>query len=88
MKHIINLVFAGVLACCAQAVHADDGAARGARESMESSEPYLNMAALAAAVERHGFVVAAPKPRESESLLEILGLAGRAPFPSRGGPLD
>ena len=87
MKYLANLLIAGVLACSAQAAHPDEGSPRGTPQHPESSEPYLNFAALTAAVERHGFV-AAPRRRESESLLEILGLAGRGPYPSRGGPLD
>ena len=88
MTAIAHMLVAGVVAFGAQAARAQDAPGRTAASPVESSEPYMNIAALEAAVERHGFVSNAPGKRESESLLEILGLAGRGPYPSRGGPLD
>ena len=88
MKRIAHMLVAGVVAFGAQAACAEEAAGPTAPRPVESSEPYINIAALEAAVERHGFVSTAPGKRESESLLEILGLAGRGPYPSRGGPLD
>ncbi|HEV7394223.1 MAG TPA: hypothetical protein VGO08_21465 [Burkholderiales bacterium] len=54
---------------------------------MESSEPYLNVAAIGSSAERRAEESAAPSARP-ESLQEKLGLVGHDGFPARGGPID
>jgi hypothetical protein len=88
MKRIAYVLVASVLVCGAHAARAEDINNRAAPRPIESSEPYMNIAVLEAAVERHGFGSSATGKREAESLLEILGLAGRGPYPLRGGPFD
>jgi hypothetical protein len=54
---------------------------------MESSEPYVNVAAIGSSAETRGDVSAAPSARP-EGLQEKLGLVGHDGFPARGGPID
>jgi hypothetical protein len=88
MKSIAYVLVAGVLACGAPDARAEETNNRAAPRPIESSEPYMNIGVLETAVERHGFGSTVSGKRESESLLEILGLAGRGPYPLRGGPFD
>jgi hypothetical protein len=85
MKSIAHVVFATALAVSAQAARSDEAAEGGVR--MESSEPYVNVAAVGTWAERRDDVLVAPSARR-ESLPEKLGLVGRDGFPSRGGPID
>jgi hypothetical protein len=85
MKSIAHVVLVTALAFSAQAAWSDEAAEGGVR--MESSEPYLNVAAIGSSAERRAEESAAPSARP-ESLQEKLGLVGHDGFPARGGPID
>ena len=82
MERFIHVLFAGVLACAAQAA-----LSQSSNQVAGETETYANVAAMGQSAERHAAPEAQVKPR-IESLLEATGLAGSGPFPSRGGPLD
>jgi hypothetical protein len=85
MKGIARVVLVTALAFSAQAAWSDE-AAEGAVK-MESSEAYVNVAAIGSPAETRADVSAAPSARP-ESLQEKLGLVAHDGFPARGGPID